>query len=148
MVRCIHAQSLGLTFEFFTVYTKLAEMVILASTGLRTPKKSYLQWGSTWCKGLLLVYQSNTKSTEPLRHLLLRRSLNFCPCTTWFLDFDHLVGINRAWLYKDPKVSVLQANAPVGFFTYTQKCQLWHFCLYYMKTSNKVLPPLGIEPRP
>ena len=43
-------------------------------------------------------------------HLLLRRSLNFCSCTTWFLDFDDSVRINRAWLYKDPKVSVLQAN--------------------------------------
>ena len=36
--------------------------------------------------------------------------LNFCSCTTWCLDFDDLVRINRAWLYKDSKVSVLQAN--------------------------------------
>ena len=32
----------------------------------------------------------------------------------------------------------------LGFFTYTQKCQLGHFCLYYVKnkkSSNKMLPP-------
>ena len=37
-------------------------MAILASKDLRTPKKSYLQWGSTWCKGLLLVYESNNQT--------------------------------------------------------------------------------------
>ena len=42
--------------------------------------------------------------------LLLRRSLNFCSCSTWYLDLDDLRGINRLWLYKKPKVSVLQAN--------------------------------------
>ena len=36
--------------------------------------------------------------------------LKFCSCTTWFLDLDNLVRINRAWLYKDLKVSHLQAN--------------------------------------
>ena len=39
----------------------------------------------------------------------------------------------------------------IGFFKYAQKCQLWHFRLHYMKTkktSNKMLPPVGIEPRP
>ena len=41
--------------EFFTVCTKLAEMAILYSKDLTTAKKSYLQWGSTWCKRLLLV---------------------------------------------------------------------------------------------
>ena len=39
------------------------------------------------------------------------RSLNFCSCTTWSLDLDDLVRIDRAWLYKELKVSVLQANA-------------------------------------
>ena len=37
------------------------------------------------------------------------------------------------------------------FFTYAQKCPLWHFRLYYVKTkksSNKMLPLVGIEPRP
>ena len=43
-------------------------------------------------------------------HVLLMRSLNFCSCTTWYLDLDDLKQINRAWLYKEPKVSVLQGN--------------------------------------
>ena len=43
--------------------------------------------------------------------LILRRSLNFCSCTAWFLDLDDLVRINRAWLYNEPQVSDLQANA-------------------------------------
>ena len=40
----------------------------------------------------------------------LRRSLNFGSCTTGYLDFDDFRGINRAWPFKDPKVSVQQAN--------------------------------------
>ena len=62
-----------------------------------------------------LVAKSNTTLTW---HLLLRKFLKFCSCTTWNLDLndlrginrDDLRGINRAWLYKEPKVSVLQAN--------------------------------------
>ena len=54
--------------------------------------------------------KSNTLLSTLTCHVLLRRSLNFCSCTTWFLDLDDLVTINRAWLYKDLKVSVLQAN--------------------------------------
>ena len=46
-------------FEFFTVCTKVAEMVILYSKDLTTAKKSYLQWGSTLCKRLL-----NSNSTS------------------------------------------------------------------------------------
>ena len=42
-------------YEFFTVCTELAEMAILYSKDLTTAKKSYLQWGSTWCKRLLLI---------------------------------------------------------------------------------------------
>ena len=40
---------------------------------------------------------------------------------------------------------------PIGFFTYTQKYQCWHFRLYCVETTNssdKMLPPVGIEPRP
>ena len=36
------------------------------------------------------------------------------------------------------------------FFTYAQKCQYWHFRLYCMKTkksSEKMLPQVGTEPR-
>ena len=50
-------------------------------------------------------------SSELIWHVLCRRSLNFCSCTTWFLDMDDLVRINRTWLHKEPKVSVLHANA-------------------------------------
>ena len=58
--------------------------------------------------------KSNTILSTLTWHVLLRRSLNFCPVhvlfTTWNLDLDDLRGINRAWLHKEPKVSVLQAN--------------------------------------
>ena len=34
------------------------------------------------------------------------------PGTTWYLNLDGFKErINRAWFYKEPKVSVLQANA-------------------------------------
>ena len=58
--------------------------------------------------------KSNMLPSPLTWHLLLRRSLNFCSCTTWFLDFDDAVRINRAWLYKELKVSVLQANVKLG----------------------------------
>ena len=43
-------------------------------------------------------------------HVLFWISLNFCSHTTWSLDLDDLDIINRAWVYKEPKVSVLQAD--------------------------------------
>ena len=52
--------------------------------------------------------KSNTVSFELIWHVLLRGSLNFCSCTTWFLDLDDLVRINRASQHKEP--AVLQAN--------------------------------------
>ena len=62
--------------------------------------------------------KSNTILSTLTWYLLLRRSLNFCSYTTLNLDLDDLRGIyrawlrgiNRAWLYKEPEVSVLQAN--------------------------------------
>ena len=30
--------------------------------GFKNTKKSYLQWDSTWCQGLLLVYESNNQT--------------------------------------------------------------------------------------
>ena len=59
--------------------------------------------------GLLITSdsKSNTLLSELVRHVLLRRSLNFCSCTAWFLDLEDLVRINIAWLYMEPKVSVL-----------------------------------------
>ena len=69
--------------------------------------------------------------------MLLRRSLNFCSCTTWFLDLDDSFRINKAWLYKGPKVSVLQAN-----FNLVQKgeCWTWNQRLW----EAWVLFPLGV----
>ena len=55
--------------------------------------------------------KSNAFYSELIRHVLLKESLNFCLCTTWFLELDDLVRVNTAWLYKQPKVSILQANA-------------------------------------
>ena len=72
---------------------------------------------------------------EPLRQLLLGRSLNFCSCTTWFLDFDDSVRINRAWLYKDLKVLALQAIASVA---HQGACWTWnwHFCAYVKNSTD------------
>ena len=47
-------------------------------------------------------------------HMLLRRSLNFCSCTIWFLD--DLVRVNRAWLYKDAKGLALQPSVQSSFY--------------------------------
>ena len=46
----------------------------------------------------------------------------------------------------------LKGAVHIGFFTYPQKWQYWHFRLYCVKTkrktSDKMLPPVGIETRP
>ena len=44
--------------------------------------------------------KSNTLLSELIWHVLLRRSLNFCSCNTWFLELNDLVRINKTWLYK------------------------------------------------
>ena len=66
----------------------------------------------------LIAYDSkpNTLLSTLTWHVLLRRSLNFCSWTTWYLDLDDLRGINRAWLYMETKVSVLQANVKLVEF--------------------------------
>ena len=64
--------------------------------------------------------KSNTLLCELIWHVLLRRSLNFCSCTTWFLD---LVRIDRTWLYKETKVSVLQAI----YAKLVRKGERWRF---------------------
>ena len=46
--------------------------------------------------------KSNTILSTLTWHMLLRRSLNFCSYTTWYVDLDDLRGINRAWLYQEP----------------------------------------------
>ena len=54
------------------------------------------------------------KCVQGMWHVLVRESLKFDSCITWFLDLDGLVRINRAWLYKDLKVPDLQANASLA----------------------------------
>ena len=53
---------------------------------------------------------------------------DFCLFATWFLDWEGLVGINRAWLYKEPKVSVLQPNA--------QLAQIGECCIWNQKLNR------------
>ena len=36
-----------------------------------------------------------------------REIFNICSFTIWFLELDDSVRVNRAWLYKDPKVLTL-----------------------------------------
>ena len=69
-------------------------------------------------------------------HVLLRRSLNFCSCTTLFLDDS--VRINRAWLYKDPKVSVLQANVKLDDWPHGKRSfeRDWPTTLKWCMTDN------------
>ena len=81
--------------------------------------------------GITSDSKSNSLLSELVRHVLLR-SLNFYSCTTWFLDFDDLVRINKVWLYKEPKVSV---NAKL-----VQKVKLFllnKYDLCNFQTSNK-----------
>ena len=64
-------------------------------------------------------------------HVLLRYSLNFCSWTTLCLDLDDLARINRAWLHKESKVSVVQAIAMLAMKT---KCLTWN-----QRSSDSVL---------
>ena len=72
--------------------------------------------GLSWTSGS----KSNTPFWANWTCATYRWSLNFCLCITWFLDFNDLVGINKAWPRKEPKVSVLQANAQL-----VQKRECW-----------------------
>ena len=82
-----------------------------------------------------LIAKSSTILFELIWHVLLRRSSNFSSCTTWFLDLDDLVRINGAWLYKELKVSVLQANVKL-----VQKGKYWTWLW-----EAWLLFPLGIK---
>ena len=105
-------------------FTNCAKMPILASEVLLCEKTSSDKILPPVGIELWPLITSDSKSnallSEPVRHVLLRRSLNFCSCTTWFLDLANLARINRAWLGKEPKVSVLQANAKL-----VQKGECW-----------------------
>ena len=93
----------------FHKYTTLAIMPILASDALLCKNKK-IQWKMLPQVGIepapLITYdsRSDTILSTLTCHVLFGRSLNFCSCTTWFLDLDDPVRINRAWLYKEPKV--------------------------------------------
>ena len=82
--------------------------------------KCYPQWvlnpGLWWTSDS----KSNTLLSGLTWHVLPGRSLTFCSCTTWFLDLNDSVRINRAWQYKGPKVSVLQATVNL-----VQKGECW-----------------------
>ena len=89
--------------------------------------------------------------------MLLRGSLDFCFCITWFLGLDNLVGINRAGLYKEPKV--LQVHAQLAqkgeCWTWGERrsevqvqlslrvtCCYWSFCFHVVKPLMPTLASL------
>ena len=65
--------------------------------------KCYLQWRLNPDLWLTSDSKSNTLLSQLIWHVLLKRSLNFCLCITWFLDLVDLVGVNRAWLLRSLK---------------------------------------------
>ena len=90
-------------------------MPILASDALlhknkRNPVTIMLPLVVIEPRPLITSHNSNTLLPELVRHVLLRISLNFCSCINEFLHLSYLVRINGTLLYKEPKVSVLQAN--------------------------------------
>ena len=98
---------------------KLVIMPILASEALKYENKNssnkMLLTVST--EPLASDSKSNTLLSGLLWHVLLWRPLNFC------LDFDDLVRINRAGIYKEPEVSVLQANVKL---VQNGECWTWN----------------------
>ena len=102
-----------LHFEFFTNYTKMT-IVAFSSLFCENKKSSDKMLPPSRNRTWSLRFQVQHAPPTLTGHLLLGRSLSFCSCTTWFLDFDDSVRIKRAWLYKDPKVLALQAIASVA----------------------------------
>ena len=100
------------------VFHKLDEIGNNANIGIRGfTAWNKIQWQNVTASGNRTQVSHkapDSKSTILLTtltwHVLFRRSLTFGSCTTWYLELDDLRRINRAWLYKEPKVSVLQAN--------------------------------------
>ena len=62
-------------------------------------RKMFLQVGIEPGPLITSDAKSNTLLSGLTWHVLVRRSLNFCSCTTWFLDITDSVRINRVWLY-------------------------------------------------
>ena len=71
--------------------------------------------------------------------MLLRRSSNFCSCTTWYLDLDDLRGINRVCLYKESEVSALQANTQLA-----RKWECWIWNQRFIKDFKHLLDSLHL----
>ena len=83
----------------FSKCTRMAIMLILAAEVLLRENKK-IQWEMVPTVGIEPgpLITSDSKSNTILSgltwHLLLRRSLNFCLCTTWFLDLEELRGFS------------------------------------------------------
>ena len=93
------------------VFRKLTKLVIMATLASEALLHEKIQWQNVTPSGIRT--QASHNLWFQVQHYPLYTnltSLKFCSCTTWYLDLDHLRRINRAWLYKEPKVSVLQAN--------------------------------------
>ena len=127
----------------FHKHKTLAIMPILASEALLYENKK-IQWKMLPPVGIepRPLITSDSKSSTLLStltcYVLLRRSLNFCSCITWFLDFDDSVKINRAWLYEEPKVST-NVNLVQKGECWTWDHRLWEtfftglFCFHIVK---------------
>ena len=109
----LQSDSKWVKIEFFTVYTKLAEMAVFASEDLTTAKK-LPPVGFNLMQEIITDLGVQCLANWVNRNVLFMGSLNFCSCTTWFLDLNDLVRINGAWLCKVLKVSDLQANASLA----------------------------------
>ena len=95
---CIFLTSVqnNLTSEFDFFRMKLIfffDFVYYVKTKKNPVTKCYPQWV---LNPLTSDSKSNTLLLELIWHVLLRRYLNFCSCTTWFLDLDDLVKINKS----------------------------------------------------
>ena len=114
-----------LVLEFFYKLDDIGNRANIGIRGFTTWKKNPVT--KCYPKRLLKPWtcdsKSNTHLSELIWRVLVRRSLNFYSCTTWFLDLDGLVKINRAWLFKEPKVSLSQANAKLA---QKEECWTWN----------------------
>ena len=95
-------------------------MPILASEVLQNENKNITPVGIEPRPLITFDSKSDTVLSGLTWYVLFMRSLNFCSCTTWCLDLGDSVRISRVWLYKESKVSVLQANVNL-----VQKWECW-----------------------
>ena len=85
---CFVSQSSVLMWHI-RVFLKLTKWAILTSETFYDVKK--IHWQNVTAGGNRTQAASDSKSNTIIStltwHVLLRRSLNFCSCATWFLDF-------------------------------------------------------------